>query len=102
MSTYFKFYFCPSKGEQIETEIMLAQDERSAIYGRVIDETGRPVADALMLLFKVYDGDRLQLISMFCTDEDGHFIFGPLESETLYLVKVYKDSIKLRELEIKT
>ena len=32
----------------------------------------------------------------------GHFIFGPLESETLYLVKVYKDSIKLRELEIKT
>jgi hypothetical protein len=102
LSTYSKFYFRPGKGEQIETVIKLAQDERSAIYGRVLDEKGRPVSDALILLFSVHDDDQLQLISRFCTDEDGHFIFGPLESEILYLIKIFMGSIKLRELEIKT
>ncbi|HHU22127.1 MAG TPA: hypothetical protein GXZ52_01715 [Clostridiales bacterium] len=102
MSTYSKIYFRPAKGEQIETVIKLAQDERCAICGRVLDEKGKPVADALILLFRVQDGDKLQLISRFCTDEDGYFVFGPLDGEVLYLIKIFKGDIKLRELEIKT
>ena len=30
----------------------------------------------------------------------GKFSFGPIEGNVLYLIKVYKNSIKIRELEI--
>ena len=101
MSTYSKFYFHPGKGEQVNTSITPEPDERSAICGKVLDGKGRPVENALVLLFRAGEDRVSDLISRFCTDEDGHFIFGPLESEILYLIKVFKNDVKLRELEIR-
>lgn len=103
MGTYSKFYFRPAKGEQISTEITPEAEERSAICGRVADPKGRAVENAIVLLFRAGDGSEPPaLLSRFCTDDDGHFIFGPIEGGVLYLIKVYKDNLKIRELEIRT
>lgn len=102
LSTYGKFYFRPLPGEQVTTELRAREDERAAICGRVLDEDGAPVEDAVVLLFLPEPEDALTLISRFVTDEDGHFIFGPLRGGTLYLIKVFRNDVKLRELEIRT
>lgn len=102
MSTYSKFYFRPAKGEQISTTLTPEPDESSAICGRVTDGRGRPVEGALVLLFRSEEEHAPALLARFCTDDDGHFLFGPLESETLYLIKVFKNNVKLRELEVVT
>lgn len=102
MSNYGKFYFRPLPGEQVQTDFTPAQETRAAICGRVLDPAGAPVEDAVVLLFQPGEKDCLTLISRFVTDGDGHFIFGPLEGGTLYLIKVFRDDVKLRELEIRT
>jgi hypothetical protein len=102
MAAYSKFYFRPSKGEQIGTVITPEPDDRAVISGRVVDGKERPIEDAVLLLYRVNEGAPPELLSRFCTDEDGQFIFGPLEGDRLYLIKAYKDGIKLRELELRT
>lgn len=102
MSTYPKFYFRPSRGEQINTVISPAEDAASSICGRVVDARGKAVDRALVLLFRADEGDAPEMLARSVTDEDGHFLFGPLEPEELYLVKVFKNDAKLRQLEIRT
>lgn len=102
MSTYGKFYFRPLAGEQICTELIPREDAHTAICGKVLSPEGKPVEDAVVLLFLPGERDEVTLISRFVTDEDGHFIFGPLKGGTLYLIKVFRDDVKLRELEIRT
>ena len=101
MSTYTRFFFRPSSGEQVSTAISLGAQEHSAVCGRVTGAESEPVEDALVLLFRVAEDGAPELLSQFCTDSDGHFIFGPLEGEVLYLIKVFKNNLKLRELEIR-
>ena len=101
MSAFTKFYFKPGENERIETSVRLIPETRSTIHGTVLDREGRPINDALTMLFLTGDHpDELQLFSQMFTDENGHFFFGPLESGQLYLVKVFKNAVKLRELEI--
>ena len=100
MATYAKFYFRPGKGEQINATVSAEPDGRSAICGRVLDQKGRPIQDALALLFRSVEGDAPALEGRFCTDEDGLFLFGPLQSEVLYIIKIYKNDTKIRELEV--
>lgn len=102
MSTYGKFYFRPGAGEQISTQITPGEDIAASIVGRVLNPDGEAVPDAVVLLFLPGDGENMTLISRFITDKDGHFIFGPLSAGTLYLIKVFRDDVKLRELEIRT
>ena len=104
MSTYSKFFFRPARGEQVETTISPAQDDAAAICGRIVDSRGDPVENALVLLFRAggQQSDPPELTGRFITDSDGHFLFGPLDGGTLYLIKVFKNNVKLRQLEIIT
>lgn len=102
LSTYGKFYFRPGSGEQIQTVLRPEEERSAAICGRVLGADGAPVAGAVVLLFLPGEREALTLISRFITDEDGHFIFGPLAAGELYLIKVFRDDVKLRELEIRT
>ena len=99
MSAFAKFYFRPSKGEKIHTVVIPKEDESCAICGRVSDGE-RGVRGALALLFETEGQETGGLLASNVTDEDGQFAFGPLKAGELYVVKVYKDSLKLRELEI--
>lgn len=99
MGAFAKFYFRPSKGEKIHTVITPKEDESSGICGKVTDGE-RALKAALVLLFETEGQETTKLLATALTDEDGDFAFGPLRSGELYLIKVYKDSLKLRELEI--
>ncbi len=99
MSSFAKFYFRPSKGEKIHTVVIPKEDESCGIFGKVSDGE-RVVRGALVLLFETEGQEAGRLLASNITDEDGQFAFGPLKAGELYLIKVYKDSLKLRELEI--
>ena len=99
MSAFAKFYFRPSKGEKIHTVVTSKEDLSCGICGKVTDGE-RAVKAAFVLLFETDGQETRKLLSSVVTDEDGEFAFGPLASGELYVIKVYKDSLKLRELEI--
>lgn len=97
--SYTKFYFRPGQGEQIETTVTLRQDNRSVIHGYVRDGAGEPYSDAAVLLFEMPERGEPRMISQMFTDEFGQFLFGPLEAGQLYLAKVFKNTVRLREIE---
>jgi hypothetical protein len=99
VGAYAKLYIRPSQGEVIHTAVSPTEDKSCCVCGRVSDN-GKAVIGALALLYEAEGQQAKQLISAFVTDEDGEFAFGPLEHGQLYVIKVYKDSLKLRELEI--
>lgn len=101
MSIYPKFYFRPSRGEQITTVIRPAEDPAASICGVITDSREKAVDGALVLLFRTGEGGP-ELLARCVSDDDGHFMFGPLEPESLYLIKVFKNSTKLRQLEVRT
>lgn len=98
MSAFAKFYFRPQKGEKIHTVVVPKEEESSGIFGKVIDESGVAVTDALVALFEA-EG-KGELIASAFSDEEGEFSFGPLESGKLYFVRVTVNSLMIRELEI--
>ena len=98
MSAGARFYFKPAGGEQVDTTIRIENDKSAAICGTVVDGGGAAVTGALTLLFSA-EGDKRLIGSRF-TDEEGQFFFGPIEGERLYLIKIYKNNTKIRELEI--
>jgi hypothetical protein len=97
--SFTKFYFRPGQGEQIETTISLRHDSRCVIHGHVKDVTGEPFADAAVLLFEMPERGEPKLVSQMFTDEFGQFVFGPLEAGQLYMAKVFKNTVNVREIE---
>ncbi len=101
MTTFSELYFKPGPGEQVETAVHMQEDNRSAISGVVLDKNDKPVADAMLLLYKTGGPGEQSAIARVFTEKNGEFAFGPLTAGELYRIKVYKNSIKLRELEIR-
>lgn len=101
MNTYQGFYFRPAKGEQVRTTLYPEPEDRGAVCGRVLDENGVPVEDALALLFRTDEKGEYSLLCSAVTDSAGYFAFGPLEPETLYYIKLTRNTLKLRELEMR-
>jgi len=102
MGIYSRFYFRPARGEQVNTSLSPETDRTASLCGRVTDGRGGAVEGAVALLFLPSENGPPTLLDRTVTDADGHFIFGPLEGETLYLVKLYKGGLRLRTLEIET
>lgn len=100
MSAFTKFYFRPGEHELIETVVRLQPDTRSSIHGYVREPDGRAIADALIMLFEVAEEEELTLYTQTFTDEHGQFILGPLSAGQLYMIKAFKNSVKIRELQI--
>ena len=74
-------------------------DISPAIIGCVVDENKKPIADALIALYKsTPDVAPEEPIGWLYSDEFGGFAFGSLEAGTLYIVRVYKNSGKMRTL----
>ncbi|MCL2081392.1 MAG: carboxypeptidase-like regulatory domain-containing protein [Oscillospiraceae bacterium] len=97
------FYIRPGVNERVEAQVELVPDARSAVYGVVRTEDGLPVSGALVLLFETGRGpEEAAPSSQMFTDENGRFAFGPLAAGTLYMLSVYKNAVKLRELELIT
>lgn len=96
-----KFYVRAGENERITADIRLQPDSRSVLHGTVKNETGQPLSGALMLLMETGTPESEPVLHAAAfTDEDGQYYFGPLKAGTLYIIKVYYNHVKLREIEI--
>jgi hypothetical protein len=99
-----KFEFTPEENEQIEATIIVPQETRSVIHGVVKDYKNCIIKNAVVKLFKVvkhYKRCILKPIGHTFTDESGEFLFGPLSSKVNYVIKVWINDIKIKELVVK-
>ena len=93
------FYVRPAQQEQIETTAVLRTAEAPVLLGTVTSEDGKPIADALAVLY-VSGGTRSDhAAGIAFSDELGRFVFGPLEAGTLYQVSIYANTSLHRVLE---
>lgn len=101
MNQFANFFLKPGAHERIETVVRLTPDERPALLGTVLDSGQRPVEAALVTLYRSGGADGTdQPVGSLYTDSLGRFAFGPLESDRLYQVQVFKSSSRVRCLEL--
>lgn len=98
-----KFNVIPEENEQIDAIIKVPKEPRSVIHGVVLDDCNKPKKDAVVKLLKEskHDPKRLEPITHTFTDEHGQFLFGPLCPHVKYIVKVWINHVKTREIVIK-
>lgn len=95
------FYCKPAPGERVETTLQVPPDLTAAIHGIVTAPDGMPLADVLVLLFRMEDESASAvLIAQVSTDADGHFAFGNLQGDALYRIKVFQQGKQVRTLEL--
>lgn len=88
---------CPKENQQIEALIKLPEENRAVIHGTVLDANGNPVADAVVKLLQIVDCCKLPVpLTHTFTDQYGQFLLGPLCPDKKYILKVYKDNIKMK------
>ena len=95
-----KFAFTPQQNERIEAILTIPEEKRSIVHGTVYDLDGNIIKDAVVRLFEIIEGKPSPKSHTF-TDADGEFIFGPLFSGKDYMVKVYVEGVKIRELKVR-
>lgn len=96
---YSSFYVRPSAGEQVQTAVSLLPDPRPALLGTVTGDSGKPVADALVVLSASGQTEPDRIVGTAYTDDFGRFSFGPLEAGVLYQVHISRIGTRLRTLE---
>ncbi|MDF2906907.1 MAG: hypothetical protein K0R34_2228 [Herbinix sp.] len=98
------FNFTPGENEQIETVIVIPEEHRSIIHGIIKDHCNKVVKDAVVILYESISchGDHdLKPLTHTFTDDCGQFVFGPLCSSRNYVIKVWVNDVKIRDLVIK-
>ena len=98
------FEFVPDENEQIHAIVKVPKESRSVIHGIVKDCNNKIVKDAVVKLFKMVDPRKphcLEPITHTFTDECGQFLFGPLCPHVKYVIKVWINHVKIRELIVK-
>jgi len=95
-----RFAFSPGQNERIEAVVTAPKEHRAILHGTVFDTDGMPVPDAVVRLF-VCLGDKPEPKADTFTDGEGEFVFGPLEADKTYVVKVYVNGVTLREITVR-
>lgn len=93
------FYVRPSQKEQVETTAVLRTPERPVLLGTVVGEDGKPIIDALAILYASGGTQPDRVAGVSFSDEMGRFAFGPLEAGVLYEVSIHADTMLRRTLE---
>ena len=93
-----RFAFTPGQSERGEAVVTVPKEQRAIIHGTVFDMDGARVPDAVVRLF---GGDTPEHVADTFTDADGEFVFGPVEAEKSYIVKVYVSGVILREVTVR-
>lgn len=96
-----KFSFTPGENEQIETVIKVPEEHRSIIHGTVKDHHNKVIKDAVVKLYEALgpNGEHtLKPLTHTFTDDCGQFVFGPLIACKHYVIKVWINDVKIREL----
>jgi hypothetical protein len=95
------FDFKPEENEKIEALIKVPKEPRSVIHGVVKDCKDKIIKDAVVKLFEMPDPShpcKLIPLTHTFTDECGQFLFGPLYPKKHYVIKVWVDDVKIRQM----
>lgn len=93
--------FTTECNQQINAIARIEREDRSAILGTVLDECGRPVMDAVVILLKITPNCPVpEPITHTFTDRFGQFCFGPLCPDTTYMLKIFKDDVNVENLSL--
>ncbi|SHH00168.1 hypothetical protein [Tepidibacter thalassicus] len=94
-----KFSFTPEENEQIEAIVKVPEEKKSVIHGIVKDYKGKIVKDAVVKLFEVINPPcKFKPLTHTFTDECGQFLFGPLCPNKQYVIKVWFNDVKIKQL----
>lgn len=96
-----KFEITPEENEQIEATIILPKESRSVLHGVVKNYRNCEVENAVVKVFEMVEhcGEyNLTPIGHTFTDKFGQFLFGPLCSGRHYVVKVWVNDVRIREI----
>lgn len=96
-----KFEFTPEENQQIEATIVLPKESRSVIHGVVKNHKNCEVENAVVKVFEVVENCgkyNLTPIGHTFTDEFGQFLFGPLCPGRHYVVKVWVNDMRIKEM----
>ncbi len=96
-----RFAFTPGQNERVEAVVTVPKEQRAVLHGTVFDMDGARVSDAVVCLFVCCGGEVLEHTADTFTDADGEFVFGPVEADKSYVVKVYVGGVTLREITVR-
>lgn len=100
-SRLVKIDFKSGENEQIKTMIKIPKEKRSIVYGMVIDYNGQIAKDAVVKLFEVTNQpNKLKPLTHTFTDEQGQFLFGPINANKKYVIKVWYDNVKTKQITV--
>ncbi len=85
------------EGELLHLNIKMGKEKKSVMHGIVLDEDKNPIEEAVVLLFKNEPCDACDLkpITYVFTDDCGQFVFGPLEPDSEYTLKVWVNGVPI-------
>ena len=95
-----RFAFTPGESERVEAVVTAPRPTCSIVHGTVYDLEGCRIKDAVVRLFAC-DNNEHEPVADAVTDEDGEFVFGPLQAQQNYLIKVYVDGVTLNEITVR-
>ena len=89
----------PAQREQVETTVTLHASDRPVLLGTIVGDDGKPLANALAVLYASGGAQPDTVAGVTCSDALGRFVFGPLEPGVLYQVSIHADTMLRRTLE---
>lgn len=93
--------FSTGCNQQINAVAKIENEDRCAVLGTVVNNGGRAIADAVVVLLKVNDRCSIPTpITHTFTDRYGQFAFGPLCPNSTYMLKIYKDDINVENINL--
>ena len=93
--------FSTGCNQQINAIAKIENEDRCAVLGTVVNNGGRAIADAVVVLLKVNDRCSIPTpITHTFTDRYGQFAFGPLCPNSTYMLKIYKDDINVENINL--
>jgi len=85
------------KGTQYDVDIIVPEDNRNVIYGKLKNQYHKPLHNAVIKLIEVSKDfgkkKRIPITHTF-TDKDGEFVFGPLCPDKHYEIQVWYNDVK--------
>jgi len=96
----YKFVFNPKQDENIEAFIETPNREKSIIHGTVLEKDESPICSAVVRISEK-DEESEKHLAYIITDDEGEFVYGPIETKSNIIIKVWVEKAKVKEVIIK-
>lgn len=94
-----------SNGKQFDLDIVLPEDTRDVIYGKIKNMFREPIKDAVVKLIEIdfgRDGKKKRIpVSHTFTDKYGEFVFGPLCPGKQYAIDIWVNDVRHYDIDVK-